>query len=197
MEGFLYSWDKALFLSVNQGWSCPFLDGFFSFITDYRHFDPVFLALFLFLVWKGGPSGRWFVLAMVLAVLLADQSSSHLLKGWVERTRPCNALEGVLTPLGKSHSFSFPSSHAANMGASMLLLSLRYPKWTLAFLSIALLVGLSRVYLGLHYPSDVLGGYLVGMALALLAKEAVDRSRWALEKRKRGPGVAGGERPHD
>ncbi len=115
------------------------------------------------------------VLSLGVAILLSDQSSSHLFKGWVERVRPCNALEGVLTPVGKSSAYSFPSSHAANMGASMFLLSVYYRRWTWAFVSIALLVGLSRIYLGLHYPSDVLGGYALGLLIGFLVWRAVEK----------------------
>ena len=89
--------------------------------------------------------------------------------------RPCNALDGVLTPIGKSSAYSFPSSHAANMGASMLLLSLTFRRWAWAFGVIALLVGLSRIYLGLHYPSDVMGGYLLGMAIGYLVWRVMEK----------------------
>ncbi len=155
----------AVFRWINEGWSSPFFDSFFSFIADIRHFWILIAALLLYWVWKGGAKGRWLVLSLALAVLLSDQIVSHVIKGLIERVRPCNALDGVLTPAGKSGAFSFPSSHAANMGSSMFLLAMAFRPWRGLFVLIALLVGLSRVYLGLHYPSDVLGGYMMGLLI--------------------------------
>ncbi|HUO58482.1 MAG TPA: phosphatase PAP2 family protein [bacterium] len=162
MVSFLYSLDVSLFRWINGGWSCLPLDAFFAFITDIHHYWILIGLLLVYWLWKGGTEGRWLVLGLVVAVALSDQTASHVIKGLAQRVRPCNVLEGVLTPIGKSGAFSFPSSHAANMGSSMLLLSLAFKRWTPLFILVALLVGLSRIYLGLHYPSDVLGGYALG-----------------------------------
>jgi undecaprenyl-diphosphatase len=105
------------------------------------------------------------VLALGLGILAADQTASHLVKPIVERPRPCNVLEGVLTPMGPRSSLSFPSSHGANMGTALVLLLLTFGRWGWVFLPVALASGLSRVYLGLHYPSDVAGGYLLGAGI--------------------------------
>ena len=165
----------ALFRWVNEGWSNRFFDGFFSFITDYHNFLPLIIPLILYwLIW-GGAKGRWLVLSLALGILIADQGSGTFLKGWVERLRPCNELDGVLTPTGKSEAFSFPSSHASNMGATMFLLSMAFRPWTPLFLVIAFLVGLSRIYLGLHYPSDVLTGYAFGILVGYCVWSAVEK----------------------
>src|SRR5262249_52626399 len=97
--------------------------------------------------------------------ILTDQVSAHAVKPFIDRVRPCNALTGVLTPDDKPNSYSFPSSHATNMGGSMTLLSLAYPPWGWVCALCAFLVGLSRVYLGVHYPSDVMSGWILGITI--------------------------------
>ena len=177
MGSFLYSLDEGFFRWVNEGWSCSFLDGFFSYITDFHH-TGILLVIVLFLLYQliwGGARGRWAVLGLFVAVTLSDQGSSHVLKNWVQRIRPCNALPGVLTPVGGSDAFSFPSSHAANMGSSMLILARTFPDFKKLYITIAILVGLSRIYLGLHYPSDVLGGYIFGVGLGWLVWEIIEK----------------------
>ena len=165
----------AVFRWINEGWSNPFFDNFFSFITDTRHFYWIIIPLIIYWLICGKAMSRWLVLSLFIGVLLSDQIASHVLKYKVERIRPCNALPGVLTPDGPSSSFSFPSSHAANMGSSMFLLSMAFKPWTPLFVVIALLVGLSRVYLGLHYPSDVLGGYVLGITLGYIVWCVVEK----------------------
>jgi len=167
----------AVFRWINESWSNPFFDQFFSFITDIHHFYLIIVPLLVYWLIGGKAKGRWLVLSLFIGVLLSDQIASHVLKYMVERIRPCNALSGVLTPDGPSSSFSFPSSHAANMGSSMFLLAMAFKPWTPLFVVIALLVGLSRVYLGLHYPSDVLGGYALGLLLGYIVW-------WGIEKLK-------------
>ena len=165
MESFLYSVDVAILRWVNEGWSCRFLDGFFSYITELHHFlIPIALLLLGLLIW-GGKKGRWVVLALAITITLTDQVSAHVFKGIFDRVRPCNALTGVLTPYEKPSSYSFPSSHATNLGGSMTLLALAYPPWAWLCALVAFLVGLSRVYLGVHYPSDVMSGWILGISI--------------------------------
>jgi undecaprenyl-diphosphatase len=175
LVAFLYSIDVAVFRWINESWSNPFFDKFFSFITDSRHFYWIIIPLIIYWLICEKAKGRWLVLSLFIGVLLSDQIASHVLKYLVERIRPCNALTGVLTPNGPSSSFSFPSSHASNMGSSMFLLSMAFKPWTPLFVIIALLVGLSRIYLGLHYPSDVLGGYVLGLLIGYSVWQGIEK----------------------
>jgi len=178
----LRDWDVFFFRWVNEGWSSGALDAFFSFVTDERNPWNWALAVMgvLWLVLRGGVRGRCALFAIVLSVASADLLAARVVKPVVARTRPCNALADVRTPWKKSGSYSFPSNHAANQAAAMGVLSLAYPPATPTFAAVALVVGTSRVYLGLHYPSDVLCGFILGMALAVLFWRWADayRVRW-------------------
>jgi len=165
----------AIFRWINEGWSNPLLDGFFSFITDYHHFFFFLIPWTLYLLVWGKAKGRWLVLSIAVGLFIADQTSAHVLKPWIERLRPCNALSDVLTPAGKSGAYSFPSSHGSNMGVSMFLLAMTYRPYTWLFVWIAFMVGLSRIYLGLHYPSDVLSGYVLGILVGFGVWWAVEK----------------------
>jgi undecaprenyl-diphosphatase len=184
MPGFIYEWDEALFRWVNDAWSCRLLDVFFCFVTNPRNWIVPIVIAVVWLVWKGGSRGRFTVMAVVLSIAITDPLSVRVIKPLVKRVRPCNLLSDVRTPCGGSSAYSFPSVHAANQGASMTILSLAYPPATPTFAGIALLVGLSRVYLGLHYPSDILGGFLLGMLIGIGCWWLADhgRQRWIARK---------------
>jgi undecaprenyl-diphosphatase len=107
------------------------------------------------------------ILILALATLLIADWSSNTLKHFFERTRPCSDLNGVRLLIGCGKSFSMPSNHAANAFAfAAPLYFLLKNKIRYLFLGIALLVSFSRVYVGVHYPSDVLVGAVIGIFLA-------------------------------
>ena len=159
-------WDLTLFHLINGEWSNPLFDLLMPFATNPTPFlIPLILVGVGLSLW-GGRKGR-LLLAMALLLLVVSNGVSELLKLWVQRPRPCQALEAVRVLVGCSgRSFSFPSSHAVNISAQALLFAYFYRPLVVPLLLVAALVGYSRVYVGVHYPADVLAGFLVGLSCA-------------------------------
>jgi undecaprenyl-diphosphatase len=81
-------------------------------------------------------------------------------------------LEDVRLVMGMKNTLSFPSAHAANIFGAATVLSMFYRRWAAAFFAVAVCVGYSRIYVGFHYPSDVLGGAVLGAGVALALSSA-------------------------
>lgn len=165
---FLYSFDLAIFYIFNHTFSTGFLDKFFSIITDVNKWYIAYLILIGIAFFKGGLRGKIAVITLIILIIVTDQTGYRLLKELFERVRPCNALSDVITPIGCAGGFSFPSNHALNNFAAAVFLFRLYPQYKWIFLITATLVSISRIYLGVHYPSDVLGGAIIGTAFGYL-----------------------------
>jgi len=159
--------DTRIFLAIN-GLHSETWDGIMWWISGKTTWWPFYLLLILFLGWKK----RWQLAAMllfiILMVTLADQSSVHLFKNVFQRLRPCHEpeLQGVVHLVNNKcgGKFGFISSHAANtFGVALLVLLWIRKRWfTAIMLTWGILVGYSRIYLGVHYPGDVLAGAIWG-----------------------------------
>jgi undecaprenyl-diphosphatase len=164
----LRTWDARLFFLINEHWTSPLLDRVLPWLTDARHYTIPFIlgALALLVAWR--LRGLRFLLMAVVGVLIADAISTHLVKHVFWRTRPCVALEAVRLLAGCVNSPSFPSNHAVNGSALATLAVLHLPKMGPLALALAFVVGYSRVYVGAHYPLDVLVGSILGILIALV-----------------------------
>lgn len=160
----LYLLDKTLLYFFNHTLSAPFLDKFFSTITNVNNWFIAYIILFFISTIKGGRKGRITAIGVIILILITDQISHNLIKEWIHRIRPCNILPDVLTPLGCTGSYSFPSNHAVNNFAAAAFIFRFYKNLKWALFIPAFLVTISRVYLGLHYPSDAFGGAIIGFA---------------------------------
>lgn len=164
-----------LFLFLN-GWHSPFFDELMYWFSEKLIWAPLY-AVLLLLVWLQYKKSFWVILPLViLLVTLTDQISVVFFKDVFERLRPCHepALEGMVRILNGhcGGSYGFISSHASNtFGVATfvgLLLRQRY-QWLLpAMLTWAGLVSYSRIYLGVHYPGDIIVGGIVGCLIGLL-----------------------------
>jgi len=164
MLDFFYSIDLAIFYFFNQSLSIGFLDKFFSMITNVSNWYIAYIVLLGIAFTKGRLKGKIAVLFVILLILVTDQLGHYIIKEAFQRIRPCNALPNVLTPLGCNGTYSFPSNHALNNFATATFFYRLFPKLKWILFVTAFLVSLSRVYLGLHYPSDIVGGAIIGSA---------------------------------
>ncbi|MBI5562261.1 MAG: phosphatase PAP2 family protein [Deltaproteobacteria bacterium] len=158
--------DAALFHLINGKLTAPWLDVVMPFVTEKFNFTGAVIAAAVGILILGKRKDRIGLVVLVLAVLASDIIANQL-KHIFMRIRPCNALDGVRVVLGCSGSYSLPSGHATNIFAAMVFLAARYRRLFLVFLAFAGLVSYSRVYVGVHYPTDVLAGAAVGSGVAV------------------------------
>ena len=171
-------WDIALFYLINNGTHNRLFDVVMPFLTDIDNWRIPLAVVWVGLLIFGGKKGRIVAILAGVCLALSDQLSSSVLKPAFARTRPCKLLDRETFNLlvNCTRAFSFPSSHAANIFAQATLFAWAYRKLTPVLILLALLVGYSRIYVGVHYPFDVLFGAVVGVACAafvLLAKRLV------------------------
>lgn len=171
----LLSFDTGVFFWINNSWACPFLDVFFLLMTwlgnGYVAVGFVVLVLLL-----GGRESLKTHLPWILIVLLISGFFAQGLKKVVERPRPLSEF-APLIEAGKVHVRvlgetlrlkSFPSGHAQTAFAVATYLALLFRPWSPWILLTALAVGLSRVYIGVHFPLDVLAGAAIGAGTSSL-----------------------------
>lgn len=169
----LLTLDKELFIYLNSLGSERF-DGFWLFITKQVNWIPVF-AIFLYLVFKhlGWRHALLIIVVMALLITLTDQTTNYLFKYRFQRLRPGSdpALHGLIRAVQTRTSFSFISGHASNsMAAAFFLYTVLKPylKYMGLIFLWPLIFAYSRIYLGLHYPGDIICGYIWGILMSLL-----------------------------
>jgi undecaprenyl-diphosphatase len=195
MIEFLYGLDRSLLIFLNRSIANPVMDTLWPLITDYDRLLPVrivLVAVWLWMLVRGGARGRTAALLLIPLVVICDQFSSTFLKDFVHRPRPCHLIDGVpIVPglhllVGCGSGMAFPSSHAVNNFGVATLLGSYYHRgrpWLYGWASI---VALSRPAVGVHYPSDILGGAMVGtlVGLAVVAgwtwMQKIYLPRWAI-----------------
>ncbi len=176
----IHAFDTQILLFVNHSLANPIFDILMPALTQrgYLLVIPFLLAMFLRGAKQKKNNGQTYLPAAIVALLIACCAAYFALRmeDWmkdaVARVRPCRAMEGIRLILACPRSYSMPSGHALDSFAFVLplyYLTRRYIglTWRLYPLALAALISFSRIYLGVHYPTDVLVGALLGVTIGM------------------------------
>jgi membrane-associated phospholipid phosphatase len=166
----LLHWDHDLFVQLNGQWTNPFFDTLMPFLRNSITWIPLYLFLLVLVLVNFRKKAYWWILFFLVTVALTDMTGTNFFKHGFHRIRPCNnpdllAHLRLLVPC--PGGFSFISNHAANhFGmATFLLLSFRHllNNWIWLVFLWAAVISYAQVYVGVHYPSDIAGGMVLGI----------------------------------
>jgi undecaprenyl-diphosphatase len=179
----LLRFDQQFFYLINGKWHNAFLDSVLPVIRTSQLWVPLYLFLLVFMLVNFGTRAIWWIVFVALTAVLSDFISSDIIKANFFRLRPCNdpdLIPQARTLLGyRPKSSSFTSSHATNHFtlATFFYFTLKQyiGAWGWLFFVWASIIIYSQVYVGVHYPLDVLAGAAVGMALGYLSARSYNK----------------------
>ena len=180
----ILSYDRYLFKLINSRWHNPFFTWLMPWLRNSEAWFPLYLFLLLLILCNYKKTGWWWVGFAAGTVILTNFISSGLIKENLWRVRPCNNPEfsswiNILVGY-RPQSSSFTSSHAANhFGMAVFLyLTLRdhFNKWPMLFFIWAAGISFAQVYVGVHYPLDVVCGAMIGILIGYLSGRSFNRN---------------------
>lgn len=159
--------DQACLFWINKTLSNPILDWVMPIMTNEKNWIILILIFLIYLGIFSGKRGKITLVLLVIALGLSDYIAASILKPYIGRIRPSHTLTDAINLLvPKGGKWSMPSNHATNMFALAVVVGYFYSKWKWIVFSLATVIAFSRVYVGVHYPGDVIAGALLGYCLA-------------------------------
>jgi len=161
----LFEIDKQVFYFINQGLSNPVTDFIMPIVTSFKYWLPLYIFGIIYLLLRFRLKGLYILVVLLFVVGLCDLINAQLLKEYFARVRPCSTLENVNLLINCGAGHSFPSNHAVNNLAAATVLSHYFQRKVFNLYFFAVLVAISRVFVGVHYFSDILIGGIEGVLI--------------------------------
>ena len=167
--------DGSILLWIQDNLRCPVLDWIMKCVTRLGNSGMIWIScvVIMLLFKKSRHTGTLTIFAMLINLLV----SNLLLKNLVARTRPYDAVLGLESIIGRISEYSFPSGHASHSFAAAVVIFMLMPKKIgIPSLILATLISFSRIYIGVHYPTDIIAGALIGSIIAIIIV-TIDRKK--------------------
>ncbi len=166
----IIEWDRHAFLWVNHNWGFTGLDEFMMLVSNEKSWLAFGLLFFVFCWFYKNTRLTHILWVAGVTISITDLLCFRLIKPFLHRLRPCYQMDMVrLLENSCGSNYGFPSNHAANSMAVIIVVLCLTRNWKWGWLlMLPFIVGISRVYVGVHYPLDVLFGFVVGGGVALL-----------------------------
>lgn len=170
----ILSLDYHLFTKINRQWTNPFFDAIMPFLREAEFWTPLYLFFLVFAILNFSKKGIIWCISLIMNATVSDFISSGVVKQLIFRLRPCQ--DPVISPYVRvlaqycPHSSSFTSSHACNHFSAAIFIFMtmgHHSRWWLLIFVWAIAISYAQIYVGVHYPFDVLGGAVLGTCIGL------------------------------
>jgi len=168
----LQAWDTAIFRAIHFGLHHPWLDPVMKALTDPGRFKAPLIVCACLLFTLRRARGVLALLVLVVTLAASDQISAKVIKPIFKRPRPSVVIEDSKPLFGVRKSYAMPSVHATNFTAAIPIMATVFPAGAIPYAIYAGLVSFSRIYVGDHWPFDVLAGVALGLTLGFLGRKA-------------------------
>ncbi|WP_446897118.1 phosphatase PAP2 family protein [Clostridium sp. LBM24168] len=156
--------DTCIMLFINKYLKNKYMDIFMCMMTKLGNMGAIWIAISTYLLTH--KQYRYEGKAVLITLIISTIVGEGVLKNLIKRSRPFNMAKNIKVIIAKPISYSFPSGHTLSSFAVASVLSEYFVEYEIIFMGLAFLISISRVYLCVHYPTDIIGGIVIGMVLS-------------------------------